>query len=197
MWKTRNKRPEDLFKTSKEFYASEEAKSYSSSIRKTQEQLTLRALELLALPLPARVLDAGCGNGFSTKIIKDVGYNVVGIDSSQEMLDKKIDKSLELKLADFSYRIPFPFRSFDGVVSISALQWVSQNGFLTTRSAEEFYRILRKGGRGVIQFYPKTEEEFITVGKEFKRVGFKVTLVTDEPKNPKKRKLFLVLEKTS
>ncbi|MFH1779946.1 MAG: class I SAM-dependent methyltransferase [Candidatus Micrarchaeota archaeon] len=191
-WVIKRERPEEKYSL-KEFYSSLESSSHFKSIKRIQERLTLRALDLLMLPLPARVLDAGCGNGFSARVMQKIGYDVVGVDASPEMLSR--NKDLNLVLGDFTKRMPFKASEFNGIVSISAFQWVSANSEKTLSAAKEFRRLLKKNGKGVIQFYPKSEDEFIATGRVFKRVGFKVRLVTDSPASPKKRRVYLLFEK--
>jgi protein-L-isoaspartate O-methyltransferase len=49
-------------------------------MKKVQEELTLKVVELLEIKPPAKVLDLGCGVGFSTNLLREVGFEVVGID---------------------------------------------------------------------------------------------------------------------
>ena len=54
---------------------------------------------------------------------------------------------------------------------------------------------LTKDGKVVIQFYPKSEKEMMIVAKIFKKNGFKVNIIIDNPKNPKKRTIYVLLNK--
>lgn len=60
------------------FYNDNEAAKYTTSSRvmEIQEKLTMRALELLALPedgVPKFILDVGCGSGLSGQVLTDQG----------------------------------------------------------------------------------------------------------------------------
>lgn len=44
-------------------------------------------LNLLDIPPGASVLDLGCGNGVLTRRLADMGYRVIGLDDSSEMLE--------------------------------------------------------------------------------------------------------------
>ena len=43
-------------------------------------------LKLIDAPAESRVLDLGCGNGALTKKLKELGFQVQGMDASSEML---------------------------------------------------------------------------------------------------------------
>ncbi len=194
-WKTFHVRPEDE-KTVGYYYDDREAERYakSNSMRKIQEQLTLRAIELAKFPLGSKVIDAGCGAGFSAIILREIGYKVYAFDLLQQFVEKCKEKGFAAKVGDLR---KFPFKGkFDGIVSISALQWVSAKGMNeVAKVAWEFWKHLKKNGKAVIQFYPKSETELNAVAREFKIVGFKTIVITDNPRNARKRKVFLMLEK--
>ncbi|MHA2289776.1 MAG: class I SAM-dependent methyltransferase [Promethearchaeota archaeon] len=73
------------------------------------------------------IADLGCGTGFSSEILVENGYRVIGVDILMDMLSKakskknllKNEKNLELILADINY-LPFKQTSIDHIVSISA-----------------------------------------------------------------------------
>jgi hypothetical protein len=58
------------------YYTEERAKQYdqNSRIRQIQQEMTLRALEILDLHPPAVLLDLGCGTGLSMQIVKEKGF---------------------------------------------------------------------------------------------------------------------------
>ncbi|MBO8631225.1 class I SAM-dependent methyltransferase, partial [Staphylococcus aureus] len=83
---------------------------------------------LLCLPegQPSYLLDIGCGSGLSGDYISEEGHYWVGIDISPAMLDAALDRDTEgdLLLGDMGQGVPFRPGSFDGCISISAVQWL-------------------------------------------------------------------------
>ena len=59
-----------------------------------------------------------------------------------------------------------------------------------------FYTILKPSGKAIFQFYPKTKATLDEIGEYIsKNTKFKGNFVIDNPNNPKKRKIFLILQK--
>ena len=160
----------------------------SPGMRRTQEELTRRAIELLGLG-KGRVLDIGCGTGFSTQVLADAGFDVAGIDPEPAMVAVAKARGLDCREGSFE-KIPFKDREFDAVVSVSALQWADYR-----KAAKEVSRVLGYNAKAAIQFYPENDDDALAAAKAFAREGFKATLAIDNPKNPKKKKTFLVLER--
>ncbi|MHA1344594.1 MAG: class I SAM-dependent methyltransferase, partial [Promethearchaeota archaeon] len=76
------------------------------------------------------ILDLGCGTGFSSDILIEYNYKVIGIDILIDMLrlasEKKKEyhyKNLELILADIKY-LPIRSLSVNHVISISAYNFI-------------------------------------------------------------------------
>ena len=191
---------EELFVIPETYFSKEAARNYDRSprMRKVQRELTERAVELLAID-SGKVLDAGCGTGFSMEVLAESGLDAVGIDISQPMIDIAKRKGFRVRKADFT-KLPFKERAFDAIVSISSLQWIYGKSYddvldKYSRVAKEFHRVLKNGGKAVVQFYPKTEKEFNIVVKKFKSAGFTVTIAIDYPDIRKRTKKFMILEK--
>ena len=77
-----------------------------------------KAASLIDLPVKSRVIDIATGTGSQAFMLARQGYNVVGLDLSQEMLEqanKKLSSSLQLQFihADAT-KIPFTSNTFDG-----------------------------------------------------------------------------------
>jgi SAM-dependent methyltransferase len=64
-----------------------------------------------------RLLDIGCGTGAQTLAFRDAGWEVTGIDASEDMLRRARDRGLEVVRADVS-ALPFADASFDAAVSL-------------------------------------------------------------------------------
>ena len=105
-------------------------------------------LELLR-PEPGEViLDLGCGTGHLTEQIAVTASEVVGIDSSPEMIReaKKLHPGIRFEVGDardFSFSRPF-----DAVFSNAALHWVRE----PERVVSSVAKSLRPGGRFVAEF---------------------------------------------
>lgn len=190
-------RPEEEFFDPEIYFSKQAAQAYDKSkrIQNIQKEMTERAIELLGIS-KGKVLDAGCGTGISMSILTDFGFDVVGIDVSNPMVDIAKAKSFDARLMNLQ-KTNFKNNEFDAIVSISTLQWTPGKKPLEnyTKAAKEFYRILKKKGKAVVQFYPKSDTEFELCLKEFKKARFKVSYVIDWPHVPKKTKKYIILEK--
>ncbi|NYZ74679.1 class I SAM-dependent methyltransferase, partial [Candidatus Micrarchaeota archaeon] len=119
-----------------------------------------------------------------------------GFDAVPALLKHARRKGFKVKEGDLR-DIPFRNNSFDAIVSVSVLQWILAKDAEknAAKAANEFWRVLTKKGAAVIQFYPRSEEEVMLAAKAFRGKGFKTTFVTDNPDNPRKRKVFLLLRR--
>jgi len=102
----------------------------------------------LALPAEAhgpRALDAGCGTGFQTVILRELGYQAFGVDLSAGLLRGARRRSPDAHLAQADIEaLPWADETFDLVVSCgSTLSFVPH----PDRAVAELGRVLRPGGR--------------------------------------------------
>jgi 18S rRNA (guanine1575-N7)-methyltransferase len=241
------------------FYDADEAAKYTANTRvaAVQAKLTERALELLALPPPARggggnsarpclLLDLGCGSGLSGEAIAAAGHHWVGMDIAPAMLDVAMRRAADsdseeeedseegdsdddgphaaaaaaepttatnppqppcrpprngdLSLADLGHGLPVRAGTFDGAVSISAVQWLCN----ADRASHDprrrmrlffaaLYRSLRRGARAVLQIYPEGPAQAEMLVAAAMRAGFGGGLVVDYPHSTRAKKYFLVL----
>ncbi len=200
-WKnSQSRRPEESF-SALEYYESGEGRAHveTNAVRRIQRVLTMRALLLAKIPLQEKVLDAGCGSGFSLKLLKEAGYKAQGFDISPRLVALAKAKKLNAKVGDLQ-KIPFLDGSFGGIISISALQWLSQGSEnekneKLANCAREFWRVLKPGGKAAMQFYPASDEDAMLAAKAFRASGFKTVLHTESPENARKKKTFILLEK--
>ena len=125
-----SKRPEQVAPADI-FYNEEEAEKYAMNTRmiEIQAELTERAMEILAIPpgKPRMLLDIGCGTGISGKVLSEYEHIWVGTDISNGMLNvaaKAGDTEGDLVHSDMGHGFPFRPGTFDGAISISALQWL-------------------------------------------------------------------------
>lgn len=104
-------------------------------------------LELLNVKPGERVLDLGCGTGYLTHQIKQLGGLVAGADASPEMIEKARDSYPDINFvvatgAGFHFDEPF-----DAVFSNAALHWM-KDADATIRNV---YNNLKQGGRFVAE----------------------------------------------
>ena len=188
------------------FYNEREAEKYTVNTRmiNIQTQLTLRALEILAIPRGKQkmLLDIGCGSGISGNILGTKGHMWMGMDISKAMLKVAVDREVEGDVIHCDMGHGFGFRdgSFDGAVSISALQWLCsaeqavQNPFKRlNKFFASLYACLIKGARCAFQFYPSSPEQVEMITSAAMRNGFTGGLIVDFPNSKKARKYFLFL----
>ncbi len=140
-------------KDSKEHYSSEEgARRYheywknaafpESSLIKGKERID-RFLET-ARP-GGLILDAGCGTGFVHPYFNSRGFDLIGVDTSAEMLSiaKRENSNIEYREMEIT-NLEFGSDSFDGIWSTGVLVHIPENKLHDAIS--EFGRVLRKGG---------------------------------------------------
>ncbi len=128
---------------------------------------------------PQRILDAGCGTGFGTSLLRTryPRADVVGLDLAQSMLQQaaarlrgSVWEKLRARLmpsvphfaplcADIE-RLPLARASFDLAWSSLALQWVGGGVAGLQASFKEMHRVLRPGGLFIFaSFGPDTLQE--------------------------------------
>ncbi|MGW0229956.1 class I SAM-dependent methyltransferase [Actinopolymorpha singaporensis] len=94
-----------------------------------------------------RVLDAACGTGRHSHYLAELGHEVVGVDSSPEMLARARAKvpAGEFREAALD-ELPFPDGSFDSLVCTLALTYQPR----LEPTLAEFARVLRPGGQMIL-----------------------------------------------
>lgn len=196
-WVIKNSRPEEFLGDPRIFYTDDEAEKYSrsSAMRKVQASIAFRVIELLGLPPGSTLLDLGSGPGLTAEVYSSEGYKVTCLDVIPKMLAKAKEKGFECVEGDMKNLAKlFPKRKFDAVVSASALQWL-KNLEDIKELALGINHVLAKNSPCVIQFYPKSEQELNLIINLFRKNGFSVSSVIDNPGNPRKRTIFLVMKK--
>ena len=189
------------------FYDGVEARKYTQSSRiiNIQAEITERAIELLDLPpgRPSYILDVGCGSGLSGEALEEAGHYWLGCDISKDMLEVATERESDtgdVINADMGQGLPFRPASFDGVVSISALQWLCYSSssdqdpkLRLNRFFSSLYTLLKRDARAVMQFYPENPEQAVLIVQAASKVGFAGGLVIDYPNSSKAKKFYLCL----
>ncbi|KAI9105427.1 S-adenosyl-L-methionine-dependent methyltransferase [Phlyctochytrium arcticum] len=188
------------------FYNETEATKYTQNSRivSIQNEMSYRALELLALPEgeASFVLDIGCGSGLSGEVLDDEGHFWVGMDISESMLEVAKEREVDgdLFLQDIGQGVGFRPGTFDGAISISVIQWlcnadktVNNPRSRLKRFFSTLYSSLARGARAVFQFYPENPEQIEMIINSAMRAGFTGGLVVDFPNSSKAKKYYLCL----
>ena len=106
----------------------------------------------------------------------------------------------DLILGDMGDGMPFKAGTFDGAMSISALQWLCNADKSHHRPAKRLFRFftslyacLARGSKAVFQFYPENPSQVELITSQAMKSGFTSSLLVDYPNSTKAKKFFLVL----
>jgi len=195
-WAVSNQRPEEIYKNPEIFYTKEESERYanSSGMKNTQQKIAKRVLQLLEIENGngKSLLDIGCGTGNTLEVFAESGFDCTGVDVSANMLKYAKEKGFSVKKGSVTeLEKIFPTGKFDFVISISALQWLKEKKEYQ-KAISSISKVLKKGGKCVIQFYPETEKELELVRNIILDADYTLETIIDNPNNPRKRLVFLV-----
>jgi len=136
-------------------------------------------------------------------VLEEDGHYWVGVDISSDMLEVCSERETEtgdVMQLDLGHGLPFRAGTFDGAISISALQWlcnVDKSGQKPTKRLyklfSSLYACLSRGSKAVFQFYPENSQQCELITSQAMRAGFSGGLVVDFPNSSKAKKVFLVL----
>lgn len=204
-------------------YIGENSQEYDSSqwMERNQKKTTLLCLQYLADPklnhgeFPVKsenktylILDLGCGTGFSSEILAENGFRVIGIDILRDMLYKAHNKrksislynNIFLILADIKH-LPLRKNIIDHIISVSAYNFILDNYLnvenklrILNTTAKSLYQLLKENGRIIIEFYPKNEKELEWFNSSFRANSFEGFIVKSKSKQ-KSGQYFLLLQK--
>ncbi len=184
-------------------------------MERNQKRTTLKIIEYLydkklgediQMNVPYLILDLGCGTGFSSEVLIQNGFRVIGVDILNDMLTKANQKKenlpikdIELILADINY-LPLKINSINHIISVSAYNFIIHNKFdvrekrkTLNNTARHLNKLLKKNGRIIIEFYPKSEDLDLFVSS-FTENGFDGFMVKKNLKQKSGQK-FLLLKK--
>lgn len=91
---------------------------------------------------PGRLLEVGCGSGRSLQAMRDLGWQVEGVDFDPAAVDNARTRGLDVRLGDLEAQ-RYPDDRFDAVAMIHLLEHVHDPGGLL----RECRRILKPAGR--------------------------------------------------
>nr|MDO8115564.1 class I SAM-dependent methyltransferase [Candidatus Sigynarchaeota archaeon] len=220
-WFIENERPEEKYGHPAEYWTDEriERLLQAKGQARIQQRIARSALDHVKKQFPSLwnasckpasregmllALDAGCGLGFSADVLVHDGCTVIGIDIIPAMLRGTMHREISAANVQrgryhpcMASMLNLPFRPeiVDIEVSISAAQWMDTDKERRSFS-DEARRVLRNKGKIAIQFYPKSKDEMMRLGTTLKQAGFQGGIVIDNPDNPRKRKVYIVMERT-
>jgi trans-aconitate methyltransferase len=120
-------------------------KQYAANARFVAE-LGRPVLDLLAPKSGERILDLGCGDGALSLELARYGCDVVGVDSSERMVEAARSSGVEARYMDGA-ALQFS-GEFDAVFSNATLHWIKAPEAVISG----VWRALRPGGRFVAEF---------------------------------------------
>ncbi len=109
-------------------------------------QLGMSLIDLLEPQAGEYILDLGCGDGTLMKKLTELGCEVMGIDSSPEMISAAQQQGLETYVMD-GQKLNFPSQ-FDAIFSNAALHWMINPDAVITG----VFNALKPHGRFVAEF---------------------------------------------
>lgn len=120
------------------------------------------------LPAGGAVLDAGGGTGWVAQFLREQAGLIVVADESRGMLREAQSKTGLLPVCAHTERLPFADSTFDRILMVDALHHVADQA----HSAAELWRILKPGGRIVIE-----EPDVRSLGVKFIAIAEKLALM--------------------
>ncbi|MEA1864458.1 MAG: methyltransferase domain-containing protein [Euryarchaeota archaeon] len=128
------------------------------------------------------ILDIGAGTGFLSIMLAEIGYRVVGLDLSEEMIARARNKArnrgveVEFKPGD-AENLPFETGSFDAIVNRAVL-WTLPD---PKKALAEWRRVLKPGGR-LCFFLHEPQPDGVT--DRFRRQLGNLVILATERRNP-------------
>lgn len=116
-----------------------------------EREETACVMSMTHFPAGSRILDVGCGSGNYSLQLARLGYQVVGIDISEEMLKLAREKAqkegfdIRFEKQDV-YALTFDSESFDGIFSMAAFEFIHEE----KQAMDEMLRVLKPGGDLII-----------------------------------------------
>ncbi len=111
----------------------------------------------------------------SGEALENAGHFWVGCDVSKSMLEVAAERESDtgdLLSSDMGQGLPFRPASFDGAISISALQWLCYSNssdqdprLRLNRFFSSLYSILKRDAKAILQFYPENPEQAVLIAQ--------------------------------
>ena len=116
-----------------------------------RQQKVLDLIDSLKLPKGAKCLELGTGGGQNAIKYYEMGLNVHGVDSSEELLKTAQnfvtpENNLKFSKVDLNVQMPFEESSFDVVVVVGTLQYLLE----PSACIKDVNRVLKPGGHFIV-----------------------------------------------
>lgn len=139
--------PLQLRQRMREFY--ETSETYKTLLAAHDEVYLRHYVELVIryAPSDAKILDLGCGNGISSRLLNQAGFDVVGTDISPLFLEEARNwenPKLRYQVCDV-LELPFDNDSFDVICSNELIEHLPD----VETALKEMIRVVRNGGKVV------------------------------------------------
>ena len=93
-------------------------------------------------PPPLKLLDVGCGTGVLSRLLVEKGYDVIGIDISENAINKCKNKGLNAYQQNLSEKLLFRDEEFDCILMSEVIEHIADTFFVL----HELNRVLKTGG---------------------------------------------------
>jgi len=102
---------------------------------------------LPSLSEKTKVLDAGCGGGLLSQLLKQkFKMEIIGVDFADEALKLARKRGVQARKADLEKRLPFKNNTFDLIIFCQVIEHL----FNPDQALQEIYRVLKKGGSLIV-----------------------------------------------
>lgn len=140
--------PLQLRQQMREFY--ETSETYKELLAAHDENYLKHYVELVCryAPSGAKILDLGCGNGISSQLLSQAGYDVVGTDISSLFLQEARNwenPTLRYQVCDV-LELPFDDNSYDVICSNELIEHLPD----VETALNEMVRVVQNGGKVVL-----------------------------------------------
>ena len=135
--------------------------------------------------------EEGVKNGWN-----DTNDNGSNSDNAKLFPLQSLEDVGDVLKSDMGQGLPFRPASFDGVISISAIQWLCYSSssdqdpkLRLNRFFSALYSVLKRDAKAILQFYPENAEQAYLIAQAASKVGFAGGVLVDYPNSTKAKKI--------
>ncbi len=115
---------------------------YRTPLGRYADEVEWRCVRALLPDKKGKILDLGCGTGLYTERLIKMGFDVVSLDYSMEML-RIAKRKIEGKfIRGNAMRLPFRDSVFDGIVAVTSFEFFPD----PEKAIKEMKRVVKRGG---------------------------------------------------